>query len=68
MNERDMELLDQCKIESKNAFGEVIEIGFDAEKFAFFIRADEREVCLTLCRKNFYAHQAYEDIRARGNK
>jgi hypothetical protein len=37
------------------------------EAFAAFIRADEREVCLKLCKENFYAHQAYEDIRARGN-
>ena len=34
MNERIRELADQCQIEEYNQFGDLVEFGFDAEKFA----------------------------------
>jgi 2,4-dienoyl-CoA reductase-like NADH-dependent reductase (Old Yellow Enzyme family) len=37
MNERIKELLDQCQIETYGVNGELLEIGFDAEKFAELI-------------------------------
>jgi len=37
MNERIKELLDQCQIETYGVNGELLEIGFDAEKFAQLI-------------------------------
>ena len=37
MNERIQELLEQCQIETYGVNGELLEIGFDAEKFAQLI-------------------------------
>ena len=37
MNERIKELLEQCQIETYGVNGELLEIGFDAEKFAELI-------------------------------
>ena len=37
MNERIRELLEQCQIETYGVNGELLEIGFDAEKFAELI-------------------------------
>jgi hypothetical protein len=34
MTERIRELADQCQIEEYNQFGDLVEFGFDAEKFA----------------------------------
>ena len=42
MNERIQELLEQCQIETYGVNGELLEIGFDAEKFAELI---VRECC-----------------------
>jgi hypothetical protein len=37
MNERIKQLLEQCQIETYGVNGELLEIGFDAEKFAQLI-------------------------------
>ena len=37
MNERIEKLLEQCQIETYGVNGELLEIGFDAEKFALLI-------------------------------
>ena len=37
MNERIQKLLEQCQIETYGVNGELLEIGFDAEKFAELI-------------------------------
>ena len=37
MNERIRQLLEQCQIETYGVNGELLEIGFDAEKFAQLI-------------------------------
>lgn len=37
MNERIKQLLEQCQIETYGVNGELLEIGFDAEKFAELI-------------------------------
>ena len=44
MNERIQELLEQCQIETYGVNGELLEIGFDAEKFARLIATE----CLDL--------------------
>lgn len=61
MNERDKELALQAWTEN-NWEGYI-----NIKKLIALIRADEREACLKICKKNFYAHLAYEEIRARGN-
>lgn len=40
MNERIEKLLEQCQIETYGVNGELLEIGFDAEKFAELIVAE----------------------------
>ena len=40
MNERIEKLLEQCQIETYGVNGELLEIGFDAEKFAELIVRD----------------------------
>jgi len=45
MNERMKELLKQCQIETYGVNGELLEIGFDAEKFAELIVRE----CARLC-------------------
>ena len=40
MNERIKELAEQCRIEEYNQFGDLIEFGFDEEKFAQLIAED----------------------------
>lgn len=70
MNDRDIELAEQAGGVRRLIMGmrhETFLTDEQIEAFAALIRAEEREVCLTLCKENFYAHQAYEDIRARGN-
>ena len=68
MTERDKELWEKSQQWDSSDDGRgKLKILESVEKFADLIRSDEREVCLTLCRKNLYACHAYEDIRARGN-
>jgi hypothetical protein len=47
MNERIEKLLEQCQIETYGVNGELLEIGFDAEKFALLIVAE----CMDLASK-----------------
>jgi hypothetical protein len=44
MNERIKELAEQCRIEEYNQFGDLIEFGFDEEKFAELIIAECTQV------------------------
>ena len=44
MNERIQELAEQCRIEEYNQFGDLIEFGFDEDKFAELIVAECMEV------------------------
>jgi|LakMenE18May11ns_1017448.scaffolds.fasta_scaffold8308247_1 hypothetical protein len=45
MNERIKQLAEQCQIETYAVNGELIEIGFDAEKFAELIVRECMDVC-----------------------
>jgi hypothetical protein len=61
-NARDKELMKQSETEC----------GFDSDKFADLIRADEREACAKVCEmvdENdlYFGSQYAEAIRARGN-
>ena len=40
----------------------------DLERFAALVAAAEREACAKVCKEHFYAYQAYDAIRARGQK
>jgi hypothetical protein len=48
MNQRIKELLEQCQIETYGVNGELLEIGFDAEKFAELIVKE----CAVQCNHN----------------
>ena len=45
MNERIKQLLEQCQIETYGVNGELLEIGFDAEKFAQLIVRECAAIC-----------------------
>ena len=64
MNERIKELLDQCQIETYGVNGELLEIGFDAEKFAkLIVRECMAKVCEEL--DNSYSEDGKEILNER---
>ena len=82
MNERIEKLAEQCRIETYGVNGELLTFGFDEEKFAELVAAQEREACAKVC-DDLLAPDIYTDtdksmwdvtctdcaaaIRARGN-
>jgi hypothetical protein len=68
MNELDIEIARKIGVYYIPRYDMWQMAGESMKKFSDLIRADEREACLKICKENFYAHLAYEDIRARGNK
>ena len=60
-------ILQVCNIPSWDSDFNVLAFHAMCDKLKAIGAAEEREVCLKLCKENFYAHLAYEDIRARGN-
>jgi hypothetical protein len=54
MNERIRELAEQCRIEKYNQYGDLIEFGFDEEKFA--------ELIVRECARVAIAKQTENDI------
>jgi hypothetical protein len=51
MNERIIELAEQCRIETYGVNGELLEFGFDQEKFAELIVRECAEICLEMSAK-----------------
>jgi len=68
MNKRDIELAKQAEAYADYNFkGEPYWREAYESRLIDLIRADEREACMKLCKEHFYAYQAYQAIRARGN-
>jgi hypothetical protein len=63
MNERIKELLDQCQIETYGVNGELLEIGFDAEKFAELIVKETMQVVANQLPSNQYLDVAHTVIK-----
>ena len=58
MNERIRELAEQCRIETYGVNGELLEFGFDEQKFAeLIVRECEQAVLAVPCHYNDYRDQ-----------
>ena len=66
MNERIEKLLEQCQIETYGVNGELLEIGFDAEKFAELIVRECADICRyhpsRIVSNNWVGHDVAQDI------
>jgi hypothetical protein len=51
MNERIKELLEQCYIETYSVHGQLLEIGWDAEKLAELIVRECADICMEMATK-----------------
>ena len=63
MNERIQKLLEQCQIETYGVNGELLEIGFDAEKFAELIVRECSVALSPMLRDMVSRGQAYDLIK-----
>jgi hypothetical protein len=63
MNERIEKLLEQCQIETYGVNGELLEIGFDAEKFADLIVWECMKICEYVMKKDNSALACWSEIK-----